>query len=135
MVATVLMVGDHIDTVRLVRMALEFSSYELLVTKTLEEGLSLARQLKLDLLMIEGHVFDVLGREVLADEPAFHLVPQIHFRESGSEMAELPVNTTEKLRRILFKPFTPLQLHHVMESALKMPKASQTDQINASYFD
>ena len=116
-------------------MALEFSSYELLVTKTLEEGLSLARQLSLDLLMIEGVIYDALGRNALAQEPTLHLVPQIHFRESGRQTAELPGHAAGKLTKILHKPFTPLQLHHAMESALKMPKASKLGTVNAGHFE
>jgi DNA-binding NtrC family response regulator len=118
LVATVLMIGDHTDTVRLVRMALEFSSYGLLVSATLEDSVSVLGEHEIQLLMIENSAFSTAAKKLLSLPPDFSNIPKIVFFENdniGGDYLKIEINDRDL---ILMKPFTPLKLHRAIDSIL-----------------
>jgi len=116
--ATVLMIGDHTDTVRLVRMALEFTAYELHVAPTLDEGISMSVVCTPDLLIMEAGLLGATGLNLIQSAPMLSGLPRILLRNKGVKMnPDVLAFAGEQL--FLDKPFTPLRLHHAMDLALK----------------
>ena len=116
--ATVLMIGDHTDTVRLVRMALEFTPYELHIVPTFDEGLVMSGVLKPDLLIMEGGLLGEIDSDRFEGTLMLSSLPCILLRDRS---LKLPLDSLASIGFQLFldKPFTPLRLHHAIDSALK----------------
>lgn len=116
--ATVLMIGDHTDTVRLVRMALEFTAYELHVAPTWDEGVAMSVVCQPDLLIMEAGLFGSMGLKLIQSAQMLSGLPRILLRNKGVKLnSDVLDFASEQL--ILDKPFTPLRLHHAMDLALK----------------
>lgn len=120
--ATVLVIDDHDDILRLIRMALEFTRYQLLEAHTVAEGLSMARRFKPDLLLIEASMQDSQGLYVLdtvRTDPVLGAIPVIRLR--GDAPASAP-NTDGPVKNrgfdCLMKPFNPLDLQRAMDKIM-----------------
>ena len=116
--ATVLMIGDHTDTVRLVRMALEFTPYVLHIAPSVDEGLAMSRICKPDLLIMEGSLLGDIDSICLGGNPVWARLPLVILRDSQVKNYFDTFNSVQ-LKLFLNKPFTPLQLHHAMDTALR----------------
>lgn len=112
------MIGDHTDTIRLVCMALEFTPFQLITASTIAEGLVISDMIKPDFLILEGGI--LLGGDANHSHGALQLpiVPWIILRERGKKII-IDSLGLQNFKCIVDKPFTPLMLHHAMESALK----------------
>lgn len=109
----VLIVEDHADIRRLVRMTLEFEAVEIHEASCAEDGLALARRLQPDLVMLDvmmpGSMDGLALCRALRSDPALQAVPVLMLSARGhaiDRQAGLDAGATQ----YLVKPFSPMQL-------------------------
>jgi DNA-binding response OmpR family regulator len=117
----ILIVEDHADIRRLVRMTLEFEPVEVHEAGCAEDGLTLARSLRPDLVMLDvmmpGAMSGLDLCRALREDPALHAVPVVMLSARGhasDRQAGLDAGATH----YLVKPFSPMQLLDLSASLL-----------------
>lgn len=117
--AKILLVEDHADIRRLVRLTLEFESFEIHEAGDAEEGLELARRIHPDLILLDVMMpgrrngLD-LCRDLKAD-PALSKVPVLMLSARGSG-SDREAGLQAGAAGYLVKPFSPIALlEHVGE--------------------
>ena len=109
----ILIVEDHADIRRLIRMTLEFEAVEIREAADAEAGLQLARSWQPDLVladvMMPGPLDGLDLCRALRADPQLHQVPVLMLSargQSGDRQAGLQAGATG----YLVKPFSPMQL-------------------------
>ncbi len=115
----ILLVEDHADIRRLIRMTLEFEDCEIHEAPDATAGWALARQLKPDLVLLDVMMpgaLDGLGlcRALKADAQLRH-VPVVVLSARGSA-ADREAGLQAGANAYLVKPFSPMQLLEMMQS-------------------
>ena len=109
----ILIVDDHADIRKLVRMALEFGDYEIHEAVDGETGLLAAQQLRPDFVLLDVMLPGLLDglmvcRRIKAEMPTVHVV-MLSARGHSLDKAE---GLRAGADVYLVKPFSPLQLAH-----------------------
>lgn len=107
---------DHI-TVRLLSTLLEIDGFDVSVAPTGREVVALAQQVRPDLILMDYHLEDIDGVQVvqrLRALPAFQQTPIIVVSGMNVENEALAAGAT----RFLMKPFDPDSLQHLFNSLI-----------------
>jgi CheY-like chemotaxis protein len=109
----ILIVEDHADIRRLVRMTLEFEPVEIHEATHAEEGLAMARTLQPDLMLLDvmmpGSMDGLALCRALRADPVLRQVPVVMLSargHAGDRQAGMDAGAT----CYLVKPFSPMQL-------------------------
>ena len=109
----ILIVEDHADIRKLIRMTLEFESFEIHEAANADEGLEMVRQLKPDLLLLDvmmpGQLDGIdLCRIVKSD--ASLGMPQVIMLTARGQAKDIETGMNAGADAYLLKPFSPLKL-------------------------
>lgn len=109
----ILIVEDHADIRRLVRMTLEFEQYEVYEATNGEEGLAMAREVRpaialLDVMM-PGAMDGLALCRTLKSDPAFAGMPVVMLTARGHS-DDREAGRLAGCDEYLLKPFSPLEL-------------------------
>lgn len=117
----ILIVEDHADIRRLIRMTLEFEPVEIHEAPDAEAGLAAARALKPDLvlldLMMPGGMDGLALCRALRAEPALAFVPVVMLSARG-QASDRQAGLDAGANAYLVKPFSPMQLLDLTGSLL-----------------
>lgn len=117
----ILIVEDHADIRRLIRMTLEFEPVEIHEAPDAESGLAAARALKPDLvlldLMMPGPMDGLALCRTLRAEPALASVPVVMLSARG-QASDRQAGIDAGATAYLVKPFSPMQLLDLTGSLL-----------------
>lgn len=107
----ILIVEDHADIRRLIRMTLEFDDYEVLEAEDGESGLRMAEELKPDLLLLDVMMpGSVNGLDVCRNVKQQQDAPRILLLSARGRSEDLEAGQLAGADAYLVKPFSPLQL-------------------------
>lgn len=107
----ILIVEDHADIRRLIRMTLEFDAYEIFEAADGAAGLFLAEQVKPDLVLLDVMMPGVLdGLEVCRLFKAQDTPPCVLLLTARGRSEDLEAGLRAGADAYLVKPFSPLQL-------------------------
>ena len=109
----ILLVEDHVDIRRLVRLTLEFEDFEILEASDAADGLEIARRLRPDLVLLDvmmpGPINGLdMCRAMKADASTRH-IPVIFLSARGTE-ADRRNGMDAGAVAYLVKPFSPMEL-------------------------
>lgn len=110
---TILLVEDHVDIRRLVRMTLEFEDCEIHEAPDAVEGLALARELRPDVVLLDvmmpGPIDGLeMCRELKADDSTRD-IPVVFLSARGSS-ADRQAGLSAGASAYLVKPFSPMEM-------------------------
>ena len=119
MTKRILIVEDHADIRKLIRMTLEFEDYDIHEAANADEGLVAVRQLRPDLLLLDimmpGAMDGLdLCRHVKSD-PALGL-PQVVLLTARGQSQDIEAGMNAGADAYLLKPFSPLKLIETLEN-------------------
>jgi len=115
---TILTIDDQADIRRLVRMTLEYDGYTVLEASEGEEGLSLARSRRPDLILLDVMMPGIDGLMVsktLQADPQLSRIPVIMLTALDRD-ADIDAGMEAGARAYLCKPFGPVELLQMIES-------------------
>lgn len=109
----ILIVDDHADIRKLIRMTLEFESFEIHEAANADEGLEMVRQFKPDLLLLDimmpGQLDGIdLCRIVKSDSSLGR--PQVIMLTARGQAKDIETGMNAGADAYLLKPFSPLKL-------------------------
>lgn len=109
----ILIVEDHADIRKLIRMTLEFESFEIHEASSADEGLEMVRQLRPDLLLLDvmmpGQLNGIdLCRIVKSDSSLG--MPQVIMLTARGQAKDIETGMNAGADAYLLKPFSPLKL-------------------------
>ena len=112
----ILIVEDHADIRRLIRMTLEFESYDIFEAADGERGLFMAQQVQPDLVLLDVMMpGSVDGLQVCRMLKAQAKPPRILLLTARGRSEDLEAGMQAGSDAYLVKPFSPLQLMEVVE--------------------
>lgn len=113
MIKRILIVEDHADIRKLIRMTLEFESYEIHEVPTADEGLEMVRQLRPDLLLLDIMMpgkLDGLDLCRLVKSDSALGKPQVVLLTARGQAHDIESGMNAGADAYLLKPFSPLKL-------------------------
>ena len=124
----ILIVEDHADIRKLIRMTLEFESFEIHETASADEGLEMVRQLKPDLLLLDimmpGQLDGIDLCRIVKSDPSLGR-PQVVILTARAQAKDIETGMNAGADAYLLKPFSPLKLIETIDgldaSAAGMP--------------
>nr|WP_315431278.1 response regulator [uncultured Albidiferax sp.] len=112
----ILIVEDHADIRRLIRMTLEFENYDIFEAADGERGLFMAQQVQPDLVLLDVMMpGSIDGLEVCRMLKAQPNPPRILLLTARGRSEDLEAGLRAGSDAYLVKPFSPLQLMEVVE--------------------
>lgn len=107
----ILIVEDHADIRRLIRMTLEFDDYEILEAENGEVGLAMATEHAPDLVLLDVMMPGKLnGLDVCRTLTARPNAPRVLLLTARGRSEDLEAGLQAGAQNYLVKPFSPLQL-------------------------
>ncbi len=124
----ILIVEDHADIRKLIRMTLEFESFEIHEAASADEGLEMVRPLKPDLLLLDimmpGHLDGIDLCRIVKSDPSLGR-PQVVILTARAQAKDIETGMNAGADAYLLKPFSPLKLIETIDgldaSAAGMP--------------
>lgn len=124
----ILIVEDHADIRKLIRMTLEFESFEIHEAASADEGLEMIRQLKPDLLLLDimmpGQLDGIDLCRIVKSDPSLGR-PQVVILTARTQAKDIETGMNAGADAYLLKPFSPLKLIETIDgldaSAAGMP--------------
>lgn len=109
----ILIVEDHADIRKLIRMTLEFESFEIHEAANADEGLKMVRQLKPDLLLLDvmmpGQLDGIDLCRIVKSDPSLGR-PQVVMLTARGQAKDIETGMNAGADAYLLKPFSPLKL-------------------------
>ena len=109
----ILIVEDHADIRKLIRMTLEFESFEIHEAANADEGLKMVRQLKPDLLLLDVMMPSQLDGidlcRIVKSDPSLGR-PQVVMLTARGQAKDIETGMNAGADAYLLKPFSPLKL-------------------------
>ena len=110
---SILIVEDHADIRKLIRMTLEFESFEIHEAANADEGLKMVRQLKPDLLLLDvmmpGQLDGIGLCRIVKSDPSLGR-PQVVMLTARGQAKDIEAGMNAGADAYLLKPFSPLKL-------------------------
>jgi len=123
---TSLTIEDQPDIRRLIRMTLEFKSFDVLEADGGEAGLAIARTGRPDLILLDVMMPGMDGRSVnraLAADPQLKDIPVVMISALGQE-SDIHAGLEAGARAYLVKPFSPWELLELVNRLIDEPQAA-----------
>jgi len=119
--AKILLVEDHADIRRLVRMTLEFEPYDIHEAANADEGLAMARRLQPDLVLLDvmmpGRLNGLDLCRLLRSDPQLAATPVLMLSARG-QSADREAGLQAGATAYLVKPFSPIALLEQVSAVL-----------------
>ena len=117
----ILIVEDHADIRRLIRMTLEFEDYEILEAENGEKGLALALQSRPDLILLDVMMPGALnGLDVCRTLKSNPNPPRVLLLTARGRSEDREAGMQAGAEAYLVKPFSPLQLIENINQQLEL---------------
>ena len=119
MTKRILIVEDHADIRRLIRMTLEFENHEIHEATNADEGLQAVRHLLPDLLLLDimmpGHMDGLDLCRLVKTDPALGM-PQVVLLTARGQSQDIEAGMNAGADAYLLKPFSPLKLIETIDT-------------------
>lgn len=119
MTQRILIVEDHADIRKLIRMTLEFENYEIHEAATADQGLEMVRQLRPDLLLLDimmpGQLDGLDLCRLAKSDPALGM-PRVVLLTARGQAKDIEAGMNAGADAYLLKPFSPLKLIETIDS-------------------
>ena len=116
---SILIVEDHADIRNLIRITLEFESFEIHEAANADEGLKMVRQLKPDLLLLDvmmpGQLDGIDLCRIVKSDPSLGR-PQVVMLTARGQAKDIETGMNAGADAYLLKPFSPLKLIETIDS-------------------
>jgi two-component system phosphate regulon response regulator PhoB len=117
----ILIVEDHADIRRLIRMTLEFDDFEIFEAQDGDSGLAMALSLAPDLVLLDVMMPGVLnGLDVCRALQALPQPPRVVLLTARGRHQDLAAGRQAGAHAYLVKPFSPLQLMENINEQLEL---------------
>lgn len=125
MTKRILIVEDHADIRRLIRMTLEFESHEIHEAANADEGLLAVRHLHPDLLLLDimmpGSMDGLDLCRLVKSDPALGM-PQVVLLTARGQSQDIEAGMNAGADAYLLKPFSPLKLIETIDNLAPTPR-------------
>lgn len=127
MTKRILIVEDHADIRRLIRMTLEFESHEIHEAANADEGLQAVRNLLPDLLLLDimmpGSMDGLDLCRLVKSDPTLGM-PQVVLLTARGQSQDIEAGMNAGADAYLLKPFSPLKLIETIDNLGTHPSAA-----------